>query len=294
MDVLTVFLLALLWDVLLGEPPALVHPVVWFGKMAGHLDERWARKGPLPDFLAGTLTALFVAAFALILSLLPSYLPFPLNYALAVYLLKSSFAVRSLYEHVARTITEDVEEKRKAVSMIVSRDTENLDKAHLNSASIESLAENLNDSVIAPLFYFLLFGIPGALLYRAVNTLDAMLGYRNERYEFFGKFSARLDDVLNFIPARLTVLLYLPLGRGKVLSHYRLARFKLNSDKPIAAMSAVLGVWLEKPGVYRFPGREPSNGEIKRALRIYWLVVAEWTVVVLLLLLTGVVPCLSL
>jgi len=293
MNELVVFIFALLWDLLLGEPPAKLHPVVWFGRVAGFLDMRWKRKDPLPDFLAGALTALLVIAFALVLSLLPRYLPFPLNYALAVYLLKSSFAMRSLHEHIARTITEDIREKREAVSMIVSRDVRSLDEAHLNSASIESLAENLNDSVIAPLFYFLLFGLPGALIYRAVNTLDAMLGYRNKRYEFFGKFSARLDDVLNFIPARLTVLLYLPLGGLKVLRHYHLAKFKINSDKPISAMSAVLGVWLEKPGVYRFPGREPENEDIKRALRVYWLVVAEWVGIVLLLLATGVCPCLS-
>ncbi|WP_148882129.1 adenosylcobinamide-phosphate synthase CbiB [Thermococcus aciditolerans] len=293
MNVLMVFLLALLWDLLLGEPPALVHPVVWFGKLAGFLDSRWKRRGHSPDFLAGALVAIIVIIFALALSFLPFCLPLPLNYALAVYLLKSSFAIRSLHEHVARTVTEDIEEKRKAVSMIVSRNTENLDEGHLNSASIESLAENLNDSVIAPLFYFLLFGLPGALVYRAVNTLDAMLGYRNERYEFFGKFSARLDDILNFIPARLTVLLYLPLGGRKVLQHYRLARFKLNSDKPIAAMSAVIGVWLEKPGVYRFPGREPTNEDIMRALKVYWLVVAEWVIIVALLLAKEVFPCLS-
>ncbi|NJE48580.1 adenosylcobinamide-phosphate synthase CbiB [Thermococcus sp. 9N3] len=293
MDALIVFLLALLWDLLLGEPPVKLHPVVWFGRIAGFLDRKWKRRGPLSDFLAGALTALLVIAFALVLSLLPCYLPSPLNYVLAVYLLKSSFAVRSLHEHIERTVTEDIEEKRKAVSMIVSRNVETLDEAHLNSASIESLAENLNDSVIAPLFYFLLFGLPGALLYRAVNTLDAMLGYRSERYEFFGKFSARLDDVLNFIPARLTVLLYLPLGGGKVLRHYRLAKFKINSDKPMSAMSAVLGVWLEKPGVYHFPGREPKNEDIKRALKVYWFVVAEWIGIVLLLLTTGVCPCSS-
>jgi len=293
MDVLTVFLLALLWDLLLGEPPALVHPVVWFGRLVGFFDGCWERKGPLPDFLAGTLAALVALLFAIALSLLPFYLPFPLNYALAVYLLKSSFAIKSLHEHVSRTVTENIEEKRNAVSMIVSRDTKSLDEAHLNSAAIESLAENLNDSVVAPLFYFLLFGLPGALLYRAANTLDAMLGYRNERYEFFGKFSARFDDLLNFVPARLTVLLYLPLGGRRVLRHYRLARFKINSDKPMAAMSALLGVWLEKPWVYRFPGREPTNGDIMRALKVYWLVVAEWVIIVSLLLATEVFPCLN-
>lgn len=293
MEPTAIFLLALLWDFLLGEPPAKLHPVVWFGSIAGFLDRRCKRRGPVLDFLAGAFTTLIVVAFALVLSTVPFYLPFPLNYALAVYLLKSSFAVRSLYKHVARTVTEDIEEKRKAVSMIVSRDTSTLDGAHLNSAAIESLAENLNDSVVAPLFYFLLFGLPGALVYRAVNTLDAMLGYRNERYEFFGKFPARVDDVLNFIPARLTVLLYLPLGGRKVFGHYLLARFKLNSDKPISAMSAVLDVWLEKPGLYRFPGRTPKNEDIKRALKVYLIVVGEWVAIVLILLMLEVVPCLS-
>ncbi|ASJ04603.1 adenosylcobinamide-phosphate synthase CbiB [Thermococcus barossii] len=293
MEVLTVFLLALLWDLLIGEPPALVHPVVWFGKLAEFFDGIWGRRSPAMDFLAGTLTALAIVSLSLLLAFIPRHLPFPLNYALAVYLLKSSFAIRSLHEHVSRAVTGDIEEKRKAVSMIVSRDVTELDEAHLNSAAIESLAENLNDSVIAPLFYFLLFGLPGALVYRAANTLDAMLGYRNERYEFFGKFPARLDDLLNFVPARLTVLLYLPFSGRRVLKYYRLARFKLNSDKPIAAMSAVLGVMLEKPGFYRFPGREPVNDDIRRALRAYWLIVAEWIIIVALLIATGVFPCLS-
>ncbi len=293
MEALIVLALAILWDLLLGEPPVLVHPVVWFGKLAGLIDSRYKRHSPALDFLAGIATAVLVIVFAFLLSISPFFAPYPLNYALALYFLKSSFAVRSLHEHVARTMTEDVEEKRKAVSMIVSRDVRELDEAHLNSAAIESLAENLNDSVIAPLFYFLFFGLPGALIYRAVNTLDAMLGYRNERYEYFGKFSARLDDVLNFIPARLTVLLYLPLSGRKVFRYYRLAKFTINSDKPISAMSAVLGVWLEKPGVYRFPGREPKDYDIKRALRVYWLIVAEWLIIVSLLLAMGVCPCLS-
>lgn len=294
MDALVPFLLALAWDLTLGEPPAKLHPVVWFGRIAGFVDSRYKRHSPVLDFLSGSLTALIVIAFAFLLSIVPFYAPFPVNYFLAVYLIKSSFAIRSLHEHVSGTITDDIEEKRRTVSMIVSRDTKALGEAHLNSAAIESLAENLNDSVVAPLFYFLLFGLSGAVVYRAVNTLDAMLGYRNERYEFFGKFSARLDDVLNFIPARLTVLLYLPLGGRKVIEYSRLARFKINSDKPMAAMSAILGVWLEKPGVYRFPGREPKNEDIKRALRVYWLVVTEWVMVVILLLATGVCPCLSL
>ncbi|WP_048148040.1 adenosylcobinamide-phosphate synthase CbiB [Palaeococcus ferrophilus] len=285
---------SLLWDFILGEPPSRLHPVVWFGRVAGYMDALYKRRSPIIDFIAGLFTAGVVVAFALTLSFLPLYAPSPLNYLLAIYLLKSSFAIRSLHEHVSKTAVDNIEERRKAVSMIVSRDVSNLDEAYLNSAAIESLAENLNDSVIAPLFYLLLFGLPGAMVYRAVNTLDAMLGYMSERYEYFGKFSARLDDILNFIPARITVLLYLPLGGRRVLRYWRLARFKINSDKPIAAMGAVLGVWLEKGGVYRFPGREPGVEDIKRALRVSTFIVAEWVLITFSLLSTGVCPCLNL
>ncbi|WP_430515230.1 adenosylcobinamide-phosphate synthase CbiB [Pyrococcus woesei] len=281
------FPIALLIDLTLGEPPAVIHPVVWFGKIIGFLDSKYRRRSPPLDFLAGVLSSLVVVGFALFLSYLSNLLPNPFNLLLSIYLLKSSFAIRSLHDHVKRTITSDLEEKRRAVSMIVSRDTKSLDEPHLNSAAIESLSENINDSVVAPIFYYLIFGLPGVIIYRAVNTLDAMIGYRKERYEYFGKFAARLDDVLNFIPARITVLLFLPLGRRKVIRYYRMAKYKINSDKPIAAMSAVLGVWLEKPNYYKFPGRRPENEDIKRALKVYWIVVVEFLLAVFIILYGG-------
>lgn len=276
MSNITIFLLSILWDLTLGEPPVLLHPTVWFGRLIGFFDGHYRRRSPALDFIGGAFASLFVIGFAFALSRLPELLPLWFGFALSVYLLKSSFAIRSLAEHVGNTIREDIEEQRKYVSWIVSRDVKSLDRAHLNSAAIESLAENITDSVVAPLFYYLIFGLSGAIIYRAVNTLDAMIGYKTERYLYFGKFAARLDDLLNFIPARLTVFLFLPFGPKKVLEYYRRARFKLNSDKPIAAMSAVLGVWLEKKGVYRFEGEEPKLEDIKRALRIYWIVVGEW------------------
>ncbi|WP_058947654.1 adenosylcobinamide-phosphate synthase CbiB [Thermococcus sp. 2319x1] len=273
---LIIFLLALALDLAIGEPPTLTHPVVWFGKLIEFFDRHYRRRSPALDFAIGSLGTMAVIGFALFLSKLPDFLPKWFGIGLSVYLLKSSFAVKSLAWHVKDTIREDIEEQRKYVGLIVSRDVKSLDRYHLNSAAIESLAENIVDSVVAPIFYFLLFGLSGALVYRAINTLDAMIGYRNERYEFFGKLAARMDDIANFIPARLTVLLFLPLGPRKVLSHYKKAKFKINGDKPIAAMSAVLGVWLEKKGVYYFDGRAPGLEDIKRALRVYWIVVGEW------------------
>ncbi|MCD6558775.1 MAG: cobalamin biosynthesis protein [Palaeococcus sp.] len=276
MSAITIFLLAILWDLILGEPPALVHPTVWFGKLIGFFDRHYKRRSPALDFIGGAFASLFVIAFAFALSKLPEFLPKWFSFVLGVYLLKSSFAIKSLAEHVGNTIREDIEEQRKYVSWIVSRDVKRLDRAHLNSAAIESLAENITDSIVAPLFYYLLFGLSGALVYRAINTLDAMIGYKNERYFYFGKFAARMDDLLNFIPARITVFLFLPFNPKRVLEYYKRAKFKLNSDKPIAAMSAVLGVWLEKEGLYRFDGVEPTLDDIKRALRVYWILVGEW------------------
>jgi len=274
---------AIALDLIFGEPPSRFHPVVWFGKIIAKIDKAYKRRKPLIDFTAGVFCTLVVLAFAFVLSITPTLLPFPFNFLVEVYLLKSSFAIKSLHQHVKATVCESVEDQRKAVSLIVSRDVSKLNRPHLNSASIESLAENIVDSVIAPIFYYLLFGLSGALIYRAVNTLDAMIGYRNDRYEFFGKFPARLDDILNFIPARITVLLFLPLNPKRVWRYYRLAKFKINGDKPIACMSAVLGVWLEKKGVYRFNGRNPELEDVKRALRIFWIVVMEFVVISVLL-----------
>ncbi|NJE26727.1 cobalamin biosynthesis protein CobD [Thermococcus sp. MV5] len=278
MDII-ILLLAVVWDLALGEPPKVFHPTVWFGKIAEIFDNLYQRRTPLMDFLAGVVSMLSVCVFAFFLAQFPTFIAkysTLLTLLVSVYLLKSSFAIKSLAIHVRDTIKEDIEEQRVYVRLIVSRDVKSLNRPHLVSASIESLAENIVDSVVAPMFYFLLFGLEGALVYRAINTLDAMIGYRNEQYEFFGKFTARMDDIANFLPARLVILLFLPFAPRRVLSYYKMAKFKINGDKPIAAMSAVLGVWLEKKGVYRFEGKEPTLEDIRRALTLYWLVVGEW------------------
>jgi adenosylcobinamide-phosphate synthase len=213
--------------------------------------------------------------------MIPYLLPSPANLLLGVYLLKTTFSIRSMYDHVVATLGED---RKHAVQKLVSRDVSELSDPYLNSATIESVAENTVDGFIAPIFYFVLFGLTGAMVYRAVNTLDAMVGYRDQRYEYFGKFAARLDDVLTFIPSRISVLLYFPFKPKKVWKYYRMAKFKINGDKPVACMSAVLGVWLEKKGVYRFEGRKPEIEDVKRALKVFLAVVIEWAVVCTIIL----------
>ncbi len=280
-----VLILALIYDLVFGEPRKETHPTVWFGKLISFFDENYRRRGGI-DVLMGFFSGLIVILFAYAVSSLPSFLYTlsPLfGIALSVYLTKTTFAIKSLERHIRDSAIQELDLKREKISLIVSRDTFLLEEYELNSAAIESLAENIVDSIISPLFYYILFGLPGAMVYRAINTMDAVVGYRTERYEYFGKFVARLDDLLNFIPSRIAVLLFLPLSR-RVWSYYRMAKFKINGDKPIAAMSAVLGVKLEKRDCYSFPGRNPENNDIFRALKVFRFVVFEWVLIAILIL----------
>ena len=282
---LIIFGVSVAFDILIGEYPNKIHPTVWFGKIIGFFDNIYTRINKKIDFTAGFFSALIVILFALILSFIPRFIPYYLSIILQIYFLKSTFSIRSLANHIKSTIKEDIEEQRVYVQRIVSRDVKNLDREHLNSAAIESLAENINDAIVAPILYFLIFGLSGALIYRAINTMDAMIGYKKPRYLYFGKFAARCDDVLNFIPSRLTVLLFIPLNPKKVINYWRRARYKINGDKPIAAMSAVLGVMLEKKGIYKFEGRNPKLKDIERAIKISYIVTAEWIIIATLVIL---------
>ncbi len=282
LEKLVILSLALVFDLVFGEPKKEIHPTVWFGRIIAFFDMKYGRRGRM-DLLVGFLAGFVVILFACVLSFLPDFLPLPFGIILSVYLTKTTFAIKSLERHVRDSAVSDLNLKREKVSLIVSRNTALLKENELNSAAIESLAENIVDSIISPLFYYLLFGLPGAMVYRAINTMDAVVGYKTERYKNFGKFAARLDDLLNFIPSRISVLLFLLLSR-RVWSYYKMAKFKLNGDKPIAAMSAVLGVKLEKKGYYYFPGRDPENSDIFRALKVFRFIVFEWVLIVFLVL----------
>ncbi len=156
----------------------------------------------------------------------------------------TTIASKMLYDSV-----KDIINHPENIRFLVSRDTENLSESDINKAAIETYAENLSDGVIAPLFYLLLFGLWGAFVYKAINTLDSMVGYRNEKFEKFGKFSAKLDDVANFIPARITALLIALLSKGAVATARKFYKYgKLhespNAGHPISAMALVLGIKL--------------------------------------------------
>jgi adenosylcobinamide-phosphate synthase len=258
---------AMVLDALVGWPDSLFarigHPVTWLGRLIDALDTRWNRDKDTASMrrAAGIAAALIVIAVAGALGwLLQSWLASGLNQALVLGVLAWPFvALRSLYEHVsavARPLQSgDVEQARSAVSMIVGRDPAKLDEAGIARAAIESLAENASDGIVAPLFWGVLFGLPGIAGYKAINTLDSMIGHRSERYEYFGWAAARIDDVANFIPARLTGLLFALAGREPRTAFACMVRDgskhrSLNAGWPEAAMAGSLSIRLCGPRFY--------------------------------------------
>lgn len=255
-------IIAIILELIRAEPPERVHPTVWFGRIAGYLDR------VLPSsVIAGIFPPLISSALALLLTLVAFSLPDPAKTFVSGFLLYSTISVRSMIEHARACIVEGKIDPDK-LRMIVSRNVDDLEEWQRCSAVIESVAENFVDGVLAPLFYYSIFGLPGAMVYRAINTCDAMLGYRHGRYERFGKVSARLDDVLNFIPSRLSLILYAVLNRNSFWCGIRMSP-KLNGHS-ISAMAGLLGVMLQKPGSYTINcGRKPEIKDVERCLRYF-------------------------
>jgi adenosylcobinamide-phosphate synthase len=257
--------LALTIDALLGEPSGRLHPVVWIGSAVSSLVRRApAGHGASLAYGAGvTSTVVAVAALGgATVAWSARRLPFPFGLLAEAYVLKTMLSVRELLaagSRVERHLDDgDLAGARAAVSALVSRDASTLDSPLLASAAIESLAENASDSIVAPLLYYAVGGLPAACAYRAANTLDAMIGYRGP-YEYLGKTSAILDDALNLVPARLTALLLVAAGAlsgGDVWTGYstmlrdRTRTSSPNAGWPMSAVAGLLGTRLEKPGHY--------------------------------------------
>jgi adenosylcobinamide-phosphate synthase len=300
---LAVLLLAVALDVTLGEPPPLLHPVVWMGRTIALCEPAVIRRGRVAQLLAGATMALAVPALfgtgAWVFDRLFRGQPL-LQVIVCAVLLKTTFALRALGRaaHAVRdAITQGrIDDARSGLMALCSRDASLLDAPELVGATIESVAENASDSFVAPLFWFALFGVPGAMVYRAVNTLDAMIGYHG-RYEWLGKVAARLDDAMNLVPARLTAWLLIVAGavagfdarRGSsVLARDGARTESPNAGRPMAAMAGLLGVELTKRGQYKLgdarEALEPS--QIDRASRVV-LVASIFAVIVTVVILEG-------
>lgn len=279
-------LVALIVDAAVGDPPVLwsrvPHPVALLGRLIAWLDRRLHVADPWPAFWRGGLMSLSViglaAGFGFAVHRLLQELP--AGAVLTGLSASVLLAWGSLREHVlavARGLEQGVGAGRNAVRHIVGRDPHALDRHGVARAAIESLAENFSDGLAAPLFWLLLLGLPGLCGYKAINTLDSMLGYRSPRYLYFGRVAARLDDAANFLPARLTGLLFVATAvfapdadAGQALRILRrdASRHRSpNAGFPEAALAGALGFRLSGPRVYDgVLGAEPWIGDLRAEL----------------------------
>lgn len=287
---------ALVLDALVGERmwerPGLLHPIILIGRLIGWLDQRLNRG--TQRRIAGVLALGIALSVGLLIALAIGQIPFawlPETLLAAVLL-----AHRSLVDHVRAVATglrRSLEEGRSAVSMIVGRDPGRLDEAGVSRAAIESAAENFSDGVVAPAFWFVIAGLPGIVAYKIVNTADSMIGHRTERYAEFGWASARLDDLLNWVPARLTGGLICLVGGGRTaltITRRDAGQHRSpNAGWPEAAMAASLDLALAGPRDYGthkvddpFMNRDgrlnAAPDDIDLAIRLLW---RAWAVLVL-------------
>lgn len=290
-------LLALLLDQLLGEPRKL-HPLVGFGHWAGLL-ERWLNRSQQPT------RGLICGSIAWALAILPVLVPVSISYLLLAeyrWLLDAAFgylciARRSLREHVLTVYralrSAGLQAARDAVGRIVSRETHALEAAGVRKAAIESALENGSDAIFAPLFWLAVGGAPAVVLYRLVNTLDAMWGYRSRRFLYFGRIAARTDDFLNWLPARLTALTFVALGRSAcAMRSWREQAPRCaspNAGPVMASGAGALEVTVGGPAVYHGrvearpllgAGRAPEDEDLPRALALLDRALAAWCLVI--------------
>ncbi len=296
-------MLALLIDWWVGEPPLWAHPVVWFGNYLKFAEGLRGDRFPLVlggiTFFLGVGIGLGIVGG---LSLAIGQLSLPMRILVTGILLKPAFAFRMLVREVMEielALQQDLDQGRKRLAYIVSRDTTVLSAIEVRESALESVSENLSDSVVAPLFWFLVAGLPGAYVYRFVNTADAMWGYRDAKYERWGKIAARADDILNWIPARITGLWLLwfphslpnrpltPNAGGKI-PQLRTESRKTpspNSGWSMAAFAIRLGVHLGKPGVYVL---NPQGADVDADVAIAgirWITRSGWVLALIMALL---------
>ena len=310
-----------LLDRWLGDPEKWPHPVVWFGKIIGGMERRWNnganRKSKGALVAVGCIVGVFLLTNVVLVAsvLVPYKLGLPNYCGLGLYLLLSTVMVffclagKTLRREVQMTFEaadRSVEEGRRQVGRIVGRDTSCLSDQEVRTAALETLAENLSDGVVAPLFWFILLGVPGMMAYKMVNTLDSMIDYKTERYKDFGCWAARIDDYANYLPARLTAVLIVVAEK---LMRWKQTQFKWlitfvgcygpqhsspNSGWPEAALAGVLdcrfggghnyfGVYFPKPFIGDNP-RRLTTADMWRSLQVASVVEALMVGILIVLL----------
>ena len=259
MKALLVLLVGWIADLVMGDPERLPHPIVWFGKAIAWF-ERLLNKGR-GRRVKGIITALllmgtvYAAMFFLLrwIDGVAKYAGMAVKAILVFYCLAGTTLIREV-KKVFEAVDCSLEEGRKQVARIVGRDTSELSEQEVRIAALETLAENLSDGVVAPVFWYGILGVPGMMAYKMVNTLDSMIGYRTQRYREFGWCAAHIDDVANYLPARLTTLLMLTVtGRFRLLNFvtwFGREHASPNSGYPEAALAGILDCRFGGPHTY--------------------------------------------
>ncbi|KGI59666.1 cobalamin biosynthesis protein CobD [Prevotella sp. DNF00663] len=274
-------------DFCLGDPERLPHPIVLFGKTIA-FGERIMNRGRHRMLKGGVMAlaligSVYTLAYFLIheLSFISIWLEIGIESILIFFCLAGTTLIKES-KQVFSALEHSLEEGRAQVSRIVGRDTSSLSEQEIKQATLETLSENLSDGVVAPLFWLAILGVPGILTYKMVNTLDSMIGYRTLRYLLFGSIAARIDDIANYLPARLTALMMLLVSgkfrQIKFVMHYGKAHLSPNSGYPESALAAILdcrfggshlyfGEWVDKPMI-GFNPRELTIMDLKKAIII--------------------------
>ena len=311
MDNYLIILGAILIDIIFGWPniiyKAIGHPVTWVGKLIKIFDKKLNNITYSNDFkkMSGLVTILICSLLVIIICILiEKFLnQFSFGMFISMIIMWPLIAINSMHQHVNNILiniqVNNIKLVRKSVSKIVGRNTSKLNKTDLIRASIESLSENTSDGVIAPIFWGLLFGLPGIALYKTINTLDSMIGYKNKKYKYFGWASARVDDLVNIIPARITGVLYAIVSNNFLFTISIMLKdghkhISPNAGYPESAMAGALNIKLSGPRFYNNikrndpwlneKGLDPSVKNLKKALMLYKRIIILIITIILLLL----------
>ncbi len=286
-DSLLIFLLAFLIDLVFGELPDKIHPTLWMGKIAAYFKPKVKSENPRAEKINGILLCIFIILlFAVplyvVIFLVREFLGWIPYIVVSAFLLSTTIAIKCMKQYtlpVAECLeNEDYDKAKELLPFIVRRDPTGLNKRHIISAAVETIAEGTTDGITSPFFYFALFGVPGAVAFRVVNTLDSMIGYKDRDHVNIGWFSASVDTIANYIPARLTsilmILAALFLGENwrkswRILKREKKNTESLNAGWTLSAMAGALDIQLEKPGFYTIgDGDDLSPSHITKALQI--------------------------
>ena len=279
MSNILIAIFAYIIDKIFGEFPFKLHPIEMIGKLINFFENQFYKDSVSRGILLVIFTLLIVGALSMAIELYLMILPTFIYIILSAIIASIFIAHKMLHDSVKNILV--CEDKKAAISMLVSRDSEHMSESDIYKAAIETYAENLSDGVIAPLFYLLLFNLPGIIIYKAINTMDSMVGYRNERYENYGKSAAILDDIVNYIPSRITALLIMLISKQKPLFSFYSDGKKHNSPNaghPITAMALALDVKLggdtyyfgelKKKAHFGDGRKEITDSDVKNALNL--------------------------